>query len=120
VSAAVSIADLLQIKAARTPAHQKFTKRASVSGLAEREMAIPNLSDEQMRTVLKALEQALYNHDQWAEALYGALICRLQPDQRDMSADAHRLCRSHGHFRVKGSDSTLHRSVPVVSFGIQV
>lgn len=56
-------------------------------------MAIPNLSDEQMRTALKALEQALYNHDQWAEALYGALICRLQPDQRDMSGEAHRLCR---------------------------
>jgi diguanylate cyclase (GGDEF)-like protein len=56
-------------------------------------MAIPNLSGEQMRTVLKALEQALYNHEQWAEALYGALICRLEPDQRDVSSEAHRLCR---------------------------
>ncbi|WP_082703533.1 diguanylate cyclase [Novosphingobium sp. Fuku2-ISO-50] len=56
-------------------------------------MAIPNLSGEQMRTVLKSLEQALYSHEQWAEALYGALICRLEPDQRDVSSEAHRLCR---------------------------
>jgi diguanylate cyclase len=61
--------------------------------VVEREMAVPNLSDEQMRSVLQALEQALYNHERWAEALYGALICRLQPDERDMSSDAHRLCR---------------------------
>lgn len=56
-------------------------------------MGISNLTDEQMRGVLKALEQALYNHDQWAEAIYGALICRLKPDQRDLSSDAHRMCR---------------------------
>jgi hypothetical protein len=30
-------------------------------------MAIPNLSDEQMRAALKELEQAAYNPDQWAE-----------------------------------------------------
>jgi len=56
-------------------------------------MAIPNMSDEQMRTALKELEQAIYNHDQWAEMLYGTLICRLTPDQRDMGNDAHRMCR---------------------------
>lgn len=56
-------------------------------------MAIPNMSTEQMHSTLKALEQAVYNHDQWAEALYGNLICRLPPDQRDMAPDAHRLCR---------------------------
>lgn len=56
-------------------------------------MTVPNLSDEQMRTVIKALEQAAYNHNQWSEGLYGTLICHLPPDQRDMSDDAHRLCR---------------------------
>jgi diguanylate cyclase len=56
-------------------------------------MAIPNMSDEQMRTALKELEQALYNHDQWAETLYGTLICRLAPDDRDLSRDAHHNCR---------------------------
>ena len=56
-------------------------------------MPIPNMSDEQMRTALKELEQAIYNHDQWAEMLHGTLICRLTPDERDMSNDAHRMCR---------------------------
>jgi diguanylate cyclase len=77
-------------EAARAPEFWKMSISLRSGGAG---MAIPNLSDEQMRTALKALEQALYNHDQWAEALYGALICRLQPDQRDMSGEAHRLCR---------------------------
>lgn len=57
------------------------------------EMAIPILSDQQMREGVKELEQAVYNHEQWAETLYGTLICRLPPDERDMSVDAHCKCR---------------------------
>jgi diguanylate cyclase len=56
-------------------------------------MAIPNMSDEQMRAALKELEQAAYNHEQWSEMLFSNLICRLTPDQRDVSGDAHRHCR---------------------------
>lgn len=56
-------------------------------------MAIPNMSDEQMRSALRELEQAVYNHEQWSEMLYGTLICRLPPDQRDLNSDAHRMCR---------------------------
>jgi diguanylate cyclase (GGDEF)-like protein len=56
-------------------------------------MAIPNLPDEQIRKALKELEQATHNHDQWAEMLFGTLICRLPPDERDISPDAHRRCR---------------------------
>jgi diguanylate cyclase len=56
-------------------------------------MANAILPDELMRTALKELEQALYNHDQWAETLYGTLICRSTPDDRDISADAHCNCR---------------------------
>jgi diguanylate cyclase (GGDEF)-like protein len=56
-------------------------------------MAIPNLSDEQMRTALKTLEQASYNYHQWAQTLYGTLICRLTPDERDIKPDAHHICR---------------------------
>jgi diguanylate cyclase len=57
------------------------------------EMAIRILSDEQMREGVKVLEQAVYNHEQWAETLFGTLICRLPPDERDMSVDAHCKCR---------------------------
>jgi diguanylate cyclase len=56
-------------------------------------LAIPNVSDEQLRKALRELDQAVYNHEQWAEALYGTLICRLAPDQRDISADSHRKCQ---------------------------
>lgn len=56
-------------------------------------MAIPNISDELMRVALKELDQASYNHDQWAETLYGTLICQLTPDERDISSDAHHNCR---------------------------
>ena len=57
-------------------------------------MAIFHLSDDQMRSALKELEQASYNHDQWAENLYGTLICRLAPDERDISKDAQLPVRS--------------------------
>jgi diguanylate cyclase (GGDEF)-like protein len=66
---------------------------ASQLGIGGRQMAIPNMSDEQMRVALKELEQAAYNHDQWAEAIFSALICRLTPDERDTRADAHHMCR---------------------------
>jgi diguanylate cyclase len=58
-----------------------------------RDMAIPSISDEQMRAALKEFEQASYNHDQWAETLYGTLICHLTPDERDTCHDSHRQCR---------------------------
>jgi diguanylate cyclase (GGDEF)-like protein len=54
---------------------------------------IPNISSEQLRKALKELEQASYNHEQWAEMLHSTLICRLPPDQRDVADDSHRLCR---------------------------
>lgn len=56
-------------------------------------MAIPPLSNEQMRTALKEFEQAIYTHHQWAETLYGTLICRLTPDGRDIGREAHLTCR---------------------------
>jgi diguanylate cyclase len=63
------------------------------SGSEGTTMAIPNISHEQIRAALQELDQASYHHEQWAEALYGTLICRLPADQRDTGGDAHRLCR---------------------------
>jgi diguanylate cyclase len=42
---------------------------------------------------LGELDQALFNHDMWSEALNRTLICRLTPDQADLAADAHKRCR---------------------------
>lgn len=71
-------------------------------------MAIPNMSDEQMRMAARELEQALYNHEQWAEMLYSTLICRLTPDQRDIRDDAHRMCR-FGQWFYKSGIAGLER-----------
>jgi diguanylate cyclase (GGDEF)-like protein len=56
-------------------------------------MAVQAASDQEMRAAVKALEQALYNHEQWSEALHTTLVCRLAADERDLAADAHRRCR---------------------------
>jgi diguanylate cyclase len=56
-------------------------------------MAIPSMSSGQMRAAVTELDQALYNHEQWGETLYASLACRLPPDERDLSEDAHRKCR---------------------------
>lgn len=81
-------------------------------------MAIPNVPDEDMRLALKELEQAIYNHEQWAEALYGTLICRLTPDQRDINADAHRNCR-FGQWYYRSGKAALDRHPGVPEIGIE-
>lgn len=81
-------------------------------------MAIPNMSDEQMRVALKELEQATYNHDQWAETLYGTLICRLQPDERDIARDAHHQCR-FGQWYYKSGIAALERNPGFAEIGLE-
>jgi diguanylate cyclase (GGDEF)-like protein len=56
-------------------------------------MAIADLSQEGMQAARAELQQALYNHEQWCEALYATLICSLPPDERDIDKEAHRHCR---------------------------
>ena len=80
-------------------------------------MAIPNISDEKMSAAVKELEQAAYNHEQWAEALYATLICRLQPDQRDISGDAHRMCR-FGQWYYKFGGALLEHHSGFAEIGI--
>ena len=81
-------------------------------------MAIPNMSNEEMRTALKEIEQASYNHEQWAEMLYGTLICHLAPDQRDTSGDAHRMCR-FGQWYYKSGIVALERHPGFAELGIE-
>lgn len=40
-------------------------------------MAIPTLAADEIRSALKELEQAVCNHDQWAETLYGTGLQRV-------------------------------------------
>jgi len=51
------------------------------------------MSYDEMRSALAEINQALYNHEQWSEALYATLTCRLAPDERDIAKESHRKCR---------------------------
>jgi len=81
-------------------------------------MPIPNMSDEQMRIALKELEQALYNHEQWTETLYGTLICRLPPDERDTDRNAHHNCR-FGQWYYKSGIPSLERHPGFAEIGLE-
>jgi diguanylate cyclase len=52
-----------------------------------------DFSPELIRSALSHLELALHHHEQWVEELNATLICRLPPDARDTSDNAHQHCR---------------------------
>ena len=79
---------------------------------------IPNISNEEMRAALKELEQASYNHEQWAELLNSTLICRLPPDRRDIGDDAHRLCR-FGQWYYNAAGVAFENNPGFVEIGIE-
>lgn len=81
-------------------------------------MALPNMPDDVMHSVLKELEQATYNHDHWAEALHGTLICRLTPDERDVSTDAHHKCR-FGQWYYKAGANSLKNHPGFAEIGVE-
>ncbi|MBY0544622.1 MAG: diguanylate cyclase [Gammaproteobacteria bacterium] len=56
-------------------------------------MSLLNLAHEELHGLVAQLEQSLYNHQQWHNALIRTLICRLPADQHDINAKAHRSCR---------------------------
>ncbi|RAN40161.1 diguanylate cyclase [Hyphomonas sp. GM-8P] len=51
------------------------------------------VSPGDIRNAISVLEQALFNHVHWTDALNTTLICNLQPDARDLEPDSHRRCR---------------------------
>jgi diguanylate cyclase len=56
-------------------------------------MAIQQLSPDELHAAAAELDRCLYNHEEWLNSLFGTLICRLRPDERDLDADAHHKCR---------------------------
>lgn len=51
------------------------------------------INHDELQQILAQLDQALYNHQQWHNAIIRILICRLPCDKHDLSADAHKECR---------------------------
>ena len=55
-------------------------------------MATTGMTRQEMAEAMAVLDQALYVHEQWCTHLYGTLICRLAPDERDLADSPHRRC----------------------------
>jgi len=55
-------------------------------------MAFTNITRDEMQTVLAQLEQALYNHVQWHNALVRTFACRLPADKHNTSPKAYKEC----------------------------
>lgn len=71
-------------------------------------MPFPGLSQDEMREALGQLEQALFHHEQWCEALNRTLICGLSADQRDIEENAQRKCRFGQWLYGPGSGNLAH------------
>ena len=81
-------------------------------------MAVFHMSDEEIRSALKELDLATYNHLQWAEALNNTLICRTPPDPRDLSSDAHHNCQ-FGQWYDKAGYGELNHVVGFEGMGVE-
>ncbi|MFI4956582.1 MAG: diguanylate cyclase [Gammaproteobacteria bacterium] len=56
-------------------------------------MLLTYVSRDELQKSIDQLEQALYNHQQWYNALIRTLVCRLPGDAHDLNAEAHKACR---------------------------
>jgi len=59
----------------------------------EVDAASETMSPGEIRNAISVLDQALFNHIQWTDALNITLICHLRPDDRDLDPESHRECR---------------------------
>lgn len=55
--------------------------------------SLNTISHIELQQIVSNLEQAIYSHVQWHNALLRTLICRVPADQNDMENDAHIRCR---------------------------
>ena len=50
-------------------------------------------SPDELQSLLLHIDQAIYNHERWHEALVTSMVCRLPYDGHDVDPDAHQKCR---------------------------
>jgi diguanylate cyclase (GGDEF)-like protein len=72
-----------------------------------------DVSHKELDSILVQIEQAIDNHDQWYRQLVRTLVCKLQPDERDMAEDSYTQCR-FGQWYYERSNPSL-RSHPTFS-----
>ncbi len=69
-------------------------------------MSIPSMSSDELHTIMREFDQAVYHHDRWAERLVGTLICRGAAEPVDLAPEAHRHC-SFGQWYYGGGAMAL-------------
>lgn len=55
-------------------------------------MPLSSISTEELPAILSQLDQAIYNHQQWYDAISRTLVCQLPANELDLGNDAHRKC----------------------------
>jgi len=63
-----------------------------------------NLGQQELEEAVEELSAAIESQDQWYADLNRALICRLPPNVRDLSPEAHHLCAFGAWLDVYGND----------------
>lgn len=66
------------------------------------------VSHKELDGILVQIDQAIDNHEQWHRQLMRTLVCRLQPDQRDLDGNAHTQCR-FGQWYYEQANPALHK-----------
>lgn len=59
----------------------------------DKETGLEDIPHDEIQRVMAQLDQAIYNHQQWYNALIRDLICRLESDENDTNTEAHKKCR---------------------------
>jgi diguanylate cyclase len=70
----------------------------------------------EIAATISVLDQALYRHEQWVKSVYSSLICRLPPDERDLSNSPHRRCAfGQWYYAQENTDLSQHPGFIAVS-----
>lgn len=62
----------------------------------------------ELQSILKELDQAMYNHGQWYKELVRSIVCQLPPDERELDNESYRQCR-FGQWYYHSISEELHK-----------
>jgi diguanylate cyclase len=79
-------------------------------------MLLKNISHSELQRVMSQLDQAIYNHQQWHNALIRTLVCRLQSDENDINLEAYKKCR-FGQWYYNHAPEKLHDYPGFIAIG---
>jgi diguanylate cyclase (GGDEF)-like protein len=82
-------------------------------------MSLVTLNPEELPAILSQLDQAIYNHQQWFDALCRTLICRLPANRHDLSVEAHRECLLGQWYYNGGAPAKLHAHPGFIALGAE-